>query len=214
MKKRLTIVGVIAILALLVPALLSLTTPALAQNNPESTIVLQEDTLMVVLWLSADEEYLMQIRGPGTFTVEANKMYLDDIVIVNNLQKVGYGVYPWQLIEPKYEWDEETQMIIEVPQYMYEIDLQPIGVDDLPHSQHIAKLVGVNGGAVRPAVVARKYLGEVYTINCLVSQSALDMYSSGDLRVGDYVIVSFIDEIPNTTELNVAIVVDKVWESW
>lgn len=185
-----------------------------AQPGTEATIVLQDDNLMMVLWLTEDEQYIMQTRGPGTFTVEGNKMYFNGNIYVNNLNKVSYGVYPWQLIEPKYEWDEDLQDFIEAPQYMYELDLQPIGVEDLPKSQHIAKLVGIDAGAAKPAIVARKYLGEVYTINCLVSQSALDMYQASDLAVGDYVIVSFIDEIPDTIEINIAIVTDKVWRSW
>ena len=39
-------------------------------------------------------------------------------------------------------------------------------------------------------------------------------YLQEDARVGDYVIVSFIDEHPNDAELNLAIVVDKVYDSW
>lgn len=214
MGKRLKAVAVIATLAILVPALLSLITPALAQENPDVTIVLPDDGLMLVLYLKANDQYLQSIRGPRVFTIEGNKMYLEGRVIVNNLDKVGYEVYPWRRIEPKLEWDEEMDMEVEVPQYMSELDLQPITAADLPHSQHIAKLVDVDPTAVRPATVIRRYLGRNYTVDCLVSQSVKDMYARGDLQVGDYVIVSFIDEIPNTTEFNVCVVVDKVWGSW
>lgn len=207
-------IWILIALAILLPALLSLATPASAQESQDATIVLQDNSLMLVLYLKADDQYLLSVRGPASFTIEGNKMYLEGKVIVNDLTKVVYSVYPWQLIEPKLEWDEEMDMMVEVPQYMNELNLQPITATDLPKSQHIARLVGVDSSAIKPAIVARKYLGEVYTVNCLVSQSALDMYQAGELQTGDYVIVTFIDEIPNTTEINICIVVDKVWESW
>lgn len=34
------------------------------------------------------------------------------------------------------------------------------------------------------------------------------------IEIGDYVLVSFIEEIPNTEERRIAIVTDKVYKSW
>ena len=57
-------------------------------------------------------------------------------------------------------------------------------------------------------------MGTVYDIPCLVSQSVVNLYIAGQVKVGDYVIVSFIDEHPYTQERSIAIVVDKVYKSW
>lgn len=89
----------------------------------------------------------------------------------------------------------------------------PTGID-LPHSQHIGELTAVNPSLAKPATVVRRYMGVNYDVQCLVSQSVVNMWLSGQLQVGDFVIVSFIDEIPGTTEVNLAIVVDKVYKSW
>ena len=179
-----------------------------------SKIVLPDNSLMLVLCLKADNQYLQSVRGPATFTVEGQKMYLEGRVIVNDLNKVGYSVYPYKRIQPKYELDVEFDELIEVPQYMDELGLEAITASDLPHSQHIAKLTGIYPTRARPATVTRRFLGETYQVDCLVSQSVRDMYQSGDLAIGDYVIMSFIDEIPDSQEYNLAVIVDKVWESW
>ena len=81
-------------------------------------------------------------------------------------------------------------------------------------SEHIGKLLSVNPSLAKPAVVRRRFYGENYDVNCLVTQSVKDMFQAGDLQVNDYVLVSFIEEIPNTTERKIAIVTDKVFESW
>ena len=191
------------------------TTANIVESQPETTeIVLPDDNLMLVLYLKADEQFLQAIRGPATFEIKDNKMYLENKVVVNDMVKVGYGVYPWQRIEPKYEYDPDLGEEVEVSQYMYVLNLAVITPADLPHSQHIAILTEIDAGRIKPATVIRKYLGENYQVRCLVSQMAKDLYQAGDLQIGDYVIVTFIDEIPGSQEYNIAIIVDKVWESW
>lgn len=183
-------------------------------QEESSKIVLPDNSLMLVLYLEADNQFLQAVRGAATFEIEGNKMYLEDKVVVNDMGKVGYSIHPYKRIPPKYEWDEELEELVEVPQYMWELDLATITADNLPRSQHIAKLVDIDTSAVRPATVVRKFLGETYEVKCLVSQSAKDMYLAGTLTIGDYVVVSFIDEIPDSREFNIAIIVDKVWASW
>lgn len=186
-----------------------------AESQPGTIeIVLPDDNLMLVLYLKADDQFLQAIRGPATFGVSDNKMYLEDKVVVNDMTKVGYSIHPWQRIEPKYEYDPELDEDIEVSQYMSELNLAEITADDLPRSQHIAVLSEINPARVKPATVIRKYLGETYEVRCLVSQTAKELYLAGKLNIGDYVIVSFITEVPGSQEYNIAIVVDKVWESW
>ena len=86
--------------------------------------------------------------------------------------------------------------------------------EGLPHSEHIGKLISVNPGLAKPAVIRRRFQGRDYDINCLVTQSVKNLYQSGDIQVEDYVLVSFIEEMPNETERNIAIVTDKVYPSW
>lgn len=89
-----------------------------------------------------------------------------------------------------------------------------LDAEGLPHSQHIGKLVSVNPSLSKPATVTRKCHGMTYNIQCLVSQTVVDMWIADTLNIGDYVVVSFIDEITDTEEVNLAIVVDKVYDSW
>ena len=51
-------------------------------------------------------------------------------------------------------------------------------------------------------------------MNCLATQNVVNLWQGGQIAIGDWVIVSFIDEIPNTVERHIAIVTDKVYESW
>ena len=89
-------------------------------------------------------------------------------------------------------------------------------VGDLPVSEHIGKLVAVNTSQAKPATVRRWYYGESYDFQCLVTQNIVNMWTSSpkQLDIDDFVLVSFIEEIPNTTERQVAIVTDKVFKSW
>lgn len=206
--------GILIATIVMACSLVLLPSTTTAQVPPATQIVLPDNSLMLVLYLEADDQFLQAIRGEATFTVDGNKMYLEDRVIVNDLTKVSYSVHPYKRIQPKLEWDEDLQEMVEVPQYMWELDLAVITASDLPTSQHIAKLVAIDPGALRPATVTRKFLGETYQVSCLVSQTAVELYQAGKLQVGDFVIVVFIDEIPDTQEYNLAIVVDKVWRSW
>ena len=139
---------------------------------------------------------------------------------------IDNGDGTWNIYSPQFTAGGVNQAYIDYDYYHYEpipygyngtvasLGLTPPTADDLPHSQHIGKLVAVDGSKAKPATVTRKWHGMSFNISCLVSQSIVDMWIADDLNVGDFVIVSFIDEHPNETELNLAIVVDKVYESW
>lgn len=89
-------------------------------------------------------------------------------------------------------------------------------VNKLPHSEHIGKLIAVNPSLAKPAIVRRRYLGENYDVNCLVTQNIVNMWTANpkQINIDDFVLVSFIEEIPNTQEREIAIVTDKVCKSW
>jgi len=132
----------------------------------------------------------------------------------------------WNVYSPQVTATGVNQAHVEYDYYQYkpipysyngtvtDLGLLPPSAEDLPRSQHIGKLVEVDPTKARPAIVTRKWHGLMFNITCLVSQSVVDMWVADTLNVGDFVIVSFIDEIPDTTEVNLAIVVDKVYKSW
>lgn len=81
-------------------------------------------------------------------------------------------------------------------------------------SEHIGKLKAVNIGDIKPATITRRFQGQDYDIKCLVSRTIAEMWQSGTLQLDDFVLISFIEEMPNETERNIAIVTDKVYRSW
>ena len=139
---------------------------------------------------------------------------------------IDNGDGTWDVYSPQVVAKGVNQAVIDYDYYHYEpiphgyngtvaaLNLPPPTADDLPHSQHIGKLVNVNPALPRPATVTRKWHGMTFDIQCLVSQTVVDMWIADTLNIGDFVVVSFIDEIPDSEEVNLAIVVDKVYDSW
>ena len=154
----------------------------------------------------------------------ADDQYLWWCDLTANIIDNGDGT--WDVYSPQFNAGGVSQAYIDYDYYKYEpiptgyngtvadLGLQQPTADDLPHSQHIGKLVAVNPALARPATVTRKWHGMIFDIQCLVSQTVVDMWIADTLNVGDYVIVSFIDEHPDNEEKNLAIVVDKVYDSW
>lgn len=199
----------VILIFLTIASMLFISSGVIAQTPEASQITLPDNKLMLVTWLEENDTYLFSVRGPATFEVSGNIMYHDGRAIVNRLDRVGYGVYVYKPISRKI--DDQGNGVV---QHTWELDLEEVTADTLPKSQHIAKLIGVYPDRARPATVVRKFLGETYEVNCLVSQSVVELYQAGKLNIGDFVIVSFIDEIPDSNEYNLAIVVDKVYKSW
>jgi hypothetical protein len=169
---------------------------------------------MVVISMKADDKVHMWFGYTSDIELEIidNALYRDGKSIINDLSLVDIGFYKYQDIPPKYEGDEGEEEL--VPWYLHELNLQSIDADDLPFSEHIGVLKAVNPANARPAIVTRKFMGQEFDVNCLATQNVVNLWQSGQLAVGDYVIVSFIDEIPNTVERHIAIVTDKVYRSW
>lgn len=168
---------------------------------------------MIVLYLKENNQFLQAIMGFPEVEELDGKLYMDDDVIVNDLIKIGYALYPDQEINLKYEEDEQLGLI-EIPQTLEELNLVPMSADALPKSEHIGKLKAVNIGQAKLATVTRRFWGEDYDVSCLATQSIKDLYQAGDIQIGDFVLVSFIEETPNGAERNIAIVTDKVYQSW
>ena len=165
---------------------------------------------MLIVYSKASEQVLGWAYSEAEIT--ENSIISDDLVMRGvDFTKVGYDFYKDKEIIRQYDEDGN-----ELPIYLDDLDLEPMGAEDLPVSEHIGKLIAVNPALAKPATVMRRFYGENYDVQCLVTQNIVNMWTSNpkQLNIDDFVLVSFIDEIPNETERNVAIVTDKVYQSW
>lgn len=166
---------------------------------------------MIVTYLKESGQVVSIIQGFPRVWERNNQLLIEDGLhpLLNDLSKAGWGYYKDKYIERQY--DEEG---MELPLYMDDLDVEPITAVDLPSSEHIGKLISVDSSLAKPAVVRRRFYGQNYDVKCLVTQSVAELYQNGALQVGDYVLVSFIEEIPDTEERLIAIITDKVYKSW
>lgn len=161
---------------------------------------------MMVFYTSSNSTYLFWCDIEGTEIVDNGDSW--DVYSPqgtwNGVDKslVTYGYFKYKKIQPDYEGSIDG------------LHLNALTGMELPKSEHIAKLKAVDTALAKPATVTRKYQGQLYDVNCLVTESIKDMYVAGTLQIGDYVLVSFIDEIPETQEISVAVITDKIYESW
>lgn len=168
---------------------------------------------MLVLYLRDGHYYFMDIKGTHDFWVEGDVLYVDDgWPVVNDINVVGWGLYPEQKIEIPMEWDEELQIDIEVPVTLEELNLRDFEARDLPQSGHFARLDVVYPSAILKAEVSRYFYGEWFTeIRCLVTLQAYQAYQDNDLVIGDYVWIYYsTDPRPEHEHETVPIVVDKI----
>lgn len=186
----------------------------LGQGSPPNPVNDAPDSPMVVLYTMPDKIYLQSILYNPDMTIREHdgKLYIDGHVVLNTLVNAGWGFYKYKPIPPIY--DDDDGLLIEIPQYIDDLGLEPLTPADLPHSQHIGKITAINPANAKPVTIVRRWQGANYTIKCLASQSIYQLYAAGVVDIGDYVIVSFIEEHPNAAEYNIPIVVDKVYESW
>ena len=174
-----------------------------------------EGNIMAVFYIIADEQVLGYYTNAVIMDGGETVSVVGDQGSISGASKdyIAYGLYQYQNIYLPYE-EDETGTPIPIPVYLDDLDLQEITADDLPHSEHIGKLTAVNPALAKPATVTRRYMGINYDIQCFVTQSIVDQWQAEDLGIGDFVLVSFIEESPNGVEKHVAIVTDKVYESW
>ena len=93
----------------------------------------------------------------------------------------------------------------------------PLVIPDPPYSTHLARLDAVTIGVEKPAKVTRLFptsegwtdlwYGKTYVYDCYVTQEMVDEWTSGQLAVGDIVLVLFLGETH-------AILVHKVYKTW
>lgn len=99
-----------------------------------------------------------------------------------------------------YLYDEVTQSLIANPEY--------VGPPP-PLCTHWGVIDSINLTNEKPVKVRRTWEGREYTVNCYVTESVKDQYQAGDIAVGDYVLVEFLDDDPDR-----ATVFAKVFKTW
>lgn len=78
-----------------------------------------------------------------------------------------------------------------------------------PLCTHWAVIDSINLGSEKPVRVKRTWEGMEYTVNCYATESVKDQYQAGNIVVGDYVMVEFLDDDPDR-----AVVFAKVFKTW
>ena len=123
-----------------------------------------EGNIMAVFYVIEDERVIgwysnaiITDNGDGTWDVEGREGSARGM----NQDLATYGLYQYQKIDKLYD-DEDPPT--ELPLYLSDLNLQPITGDDLPHSEHIGKLVAVDPQAAKPATIRRWYLGQSFAI--------------------------------------------------
>jgi hypothetical protein len=178
---------------------------AFGQGNPqvdsphnEIMVVFYDNTDDTVIgWARYDPE-LEIIDVAGEMTVISSDIGMRGV----DSTIVDYGFYKYKEIA---QGGEVT---------LDDLNLEPVEASDLPFSEHIAKVKEIVPTRPKPVTVTRKFMGQTYDVNCLISQTVRQLYQDGKVGVGDFVIVSFIEEHPNEAEIHVPIVTDKVFKSW
>lgn len=181
----------------------------LATSQTES-IVTVDGKSMLVLSLEDGDYFLQAIRGTHQFEVEGNKLYMDDgIVVVNDLSKVNYALYPDQIFEIPVEEDEFGDPV-EVPVTLAELNLREVFlISDLSSSPHLARIKSIDITKAKPITVIRTFAGREFDVPCVVTEQIKDQFLAGNITVGDIVIVECCEERPED-----AIVIAKVYKSW
>ena len=72
-----------------------------------------------------------------------------------------------------------------------------------------AILEAVNASAVKPATVRRNWEGTDYVFDCYITQHVKDEYLAGNIAIGDYVFVEYLERDPDK-----AGVVAKIVKTW
>ncbi|MBA7658257.1 hypothetical protein ES703_66206 [subsurface metagenome] len=78
-----------------------------------------------------------------------------------------------------------------------------------PLCTHWARIDSFHPGEVRPMRVKRTWNEKEYTVDCFVTQTIKDQYLAGDVAVGDFVLVHFLED-----DADRAVVIAKVFKTW
>lgn len=71
--------------------------------------------------------------------------------------------------------------------------VQPVETVELSLCQHLARVSAFSVGVERPLKVVVSYRGVDFPLDCYVSQDLVDAYGAGQLVVGDFVVIDFLE---------------------
>lgn len=81
--------------------------------------------------------------------------------------------------------------------------------ETLPLCEHFAQITAMNPTQTRPLEATITYKGKQFPQKCFVTQDLVDAYQAGKLKVGDWVVVHFTENMPDRP-----IATQKVYKTW
>lgn len=81
-------------------------------------------------------------------------------------------------------------------------------IPEPPYSTHLARVIAIDPDKEKPATVVRIWNSKDYTYDCYVTENVKDQWLAGDIVVGDFVLVHFIEGGEKV------IVIAKVLKTW
>jgi len=129
----------------------------------------------------------------GGFPVTWTRQDIDNYITANYADMLRQAQY------------NASQPATPKPEPRYDV----VDVVGLPASDHLATIKSINTAAAKPIIVTRVSSGQEFDIPCVVTESVKDQFLSGDVVVGDIVIITYCEE-----RIDDAIVIAKVFKSW
>lgn len=124
----------------------------------------------------------------------------------------SFGDMPVREGEAIVQWDTDTPGSMRACTVDFDtqtIILDPDWQQPAPTRIFWACVAEISPGQERPLRVTRVWKSRTYTVDCYITQDVIDIYQAGNLAVGDYVLVMFVDghrAKPLATQ--------KVYKSW
>lgn len=107
------------------------------------------------------------------------------------------------------KWNLEQEIPLDLNSTIEPDIPEPVRIEDLPTSQHLARIKSIDVSKAKPITVTREYEGQEFDINCVVTEDIKEQYQAGKINTGDIVIVTYCEERQDQ-----AIVLSKIFKSW
>lgn len=118
------------------------------------------------------------------------------------------------MTDPPYEVTRDHKVVLDIEGNVIGTEpsinsMQPVIVPQLRMSLHEARIISFDTEAVKPVKTKLIQDGNEFDVDCYVTQDLVDAYQAGDLKVGDWVLVYFIDQREDK-----AIAQQKIFKTW
>lgn len=95
---------------------------------------------MIVLYLKSNNQFLQAIKGFPEVKEMGNRLcFANGKVIINDLTKGGYALYPEQEINVPIRWDEDLQDWVEVLPTLEELNLKDFTEEELKMKDNLER---------------------------------------------------------------------------